>query len=408
MICYSTEGFLPLPVSTSPPALVGATGVSFRKRGCLMARQGLFWHQQNRGRHSGANNTNSNFQQVPQNLFIESKVSKVESENRGHCIVCRSKPNIAFSAAVKDMIPLVKHGPAFWHLSQCKVQVCITRISFPKAACQASCTDTTSVAKPLALARWNRKGLSLPCCEVRQMWANCATSVHCVFFDEQPPGWSLCVILRQERLQTSSSPQTFTTLSTSLVWLSGATFHHCFFAQLFAMRSTSTRTVFAILAVFYTSGETSTFSTSDRNVRWPNQSGEINLHQRMPRCARRKLKLTIQFFAFGWESFLNLCLCTVSPLLLALLVLFETAFWLAGRLPCGPWRFVPEASFLGAVSSLRGLSAEVWTTDKVGRRGENDGAAPEDVSSGCAYNDRWNTCQMNLLWRPRHKPDKSK
>ena len=59
-------------------------------------------------RHSGANNTNSNFQQVRQNLFIESKVSKVQSENRGRCIVGRSKPNIAF----QDMIPLVKHGPA--------------------------------------------------------------------------------------------------------------------------------------------------------------------------------------------------------------------------------------------------------------------------------------------------------
>lgn len=88
MICYSTEGFLPLPVSTSPPALVGAKGVSFRKRGCLMARQGLFWHQQNRGRHSGANNTNSNFQQVPQNLFMESKVSKSPEWKQGalHCL----------------------------------------------------------------------------------------------------------------------------------------------------------------------------------------------------------------------------------------------------------------------------------------------------------------------------------
>ena len=61
----------------------------------------------------GANNTNSNFQQVRQNLFMESKVSKVQSENRGRCIVGRSNPNIAFSAAVKDMIPLVKHGSAF-------------------------------------------------------------------------------------------------------------------------------------------------------------------------------------------------------------------------------------------------------------------------------------------------------
>ena len=137
--------------------------------------------------------------------------------------------------------------------------------------------DGTEKVCPFHVARFGR-------CEqtVRQVCTVCSLTSS---LRRKRLGWSLCVILqsgikgvdlrrhllivsqrrhfaflrrRQERLQTCSSPQTFTTLSTSLVWLSGATFHHCFFAQLFAMRSTSTRTVFAILAVFYTSGETST------------------------------------------------------------------------------------------------------------------------------------------------------
>ena len=119
--------------------------------------------------------------------------------------------------------------------------------SFPKAACQASCTDTTTGAKLLALAQWNRKGLSLPCCEVRQMWANCATNVHCVFFDEQPPQEALGLVSRcyswkwQQRCGSLQTPSTritidvrstlsfslFTAITCSLVGLEGLPQHHC-------------------------------------------------------------------------------------------------------------------------------------------------------------------------------------
>ena len=104
--------------------------------------------------------------------------------------------------------------------------------------------------------------------------------------------------------------QTFTTLSTSLVWLSGATFHHCFFAQQFAMRSTSTRTVLQFWHSF-TRGEKRVHSVQVI-VRSDGQRGNQSSPKNAPLC-EMQTEADNSMLCVWLRKLLNLCLCTVSP-----------------------------------------------------------------------------------------------